>query len=78
MPDFAFTFVLIIENVDFFINNDFVDNDSVNLIDTAAATDTILVYNNFRFTGKLNSKPTTSKNKKFIFFLNSFENSGSN
>ena len=64
----AFAFVLIIENVDFFVDNDFVNNDSVDLIDTAAVTDTTLVYSNFCFIGKLDSKPTTSKNKKAIFF----------
>ena len=73
MPVSASAFVLTIENVDFSV-----DNDPVDLIDTAAATDTTLVYSNFRFTGELNSKPTTSKNKKAIFFLNSFKNSGSN
>ena len=73
MPVSAFAFVLTIENVDFFVDNDFVD-----LIDTAAATDTILIYSNFRFIGKLDSKPTTSKNKKAIFFLNPFKSSGSN
>ena len=64
MPVSASAFVLIIENVD--------------LIDTAAATDTTLVYSNFCFTGESDSKPTISKNKKAMFFLNSFKNSGSN
>ena len=64
----VFAFVIIIENVNFFVNNDFVDNDFVNLIDTAAATDTTLIYSNFYFTGELNSKPTINKNKKVIFF----------
>ena len=63
MPVFASAFVLIIENVDFSV-----DNDSVDLINTAAATDTTLVYSNFYFTGELDSKPTISKNKKAIFF----------
>ena len=73
MPVSASAFVLIIENVDFFIDNDFVD-----LIDIAAATDTTLVYSNFRFTGEPDSKPTISKSKKAIFFLNPFEGFDSN
>ena len=60
------------------VDNDPVDNDSVDLIDIAAAIDTTLIYNNFRLTGELNSKLTTSKNKKTAFFLNSFEGFDSN
>ena len=65
----ASAFVLTIENVDFFIDNDFVDNDPVNLIDTAAVIDTTLVYSDFCFTGESNSKLTISKIKKLYFFL---------
>ena len=68
MPVSVSAFVLIIENVDFFVDKDPVNNNFVNLINTAAVTDTTLVYSNFRFTGELDSKPTTSKNKKAIFF----------
>ena len=60
---FIFAFVLTIKNVNFFI-----DNDPVNLIDTAAVTATTLIYSNFRLISKLNSKLTISKNKKAIFF----------
>ena len=73
MPVFASAFVLTIENVDFSV-----DNDPVDLIDTAAATDTTLVYSNFRLTGESDSKPTTSKNKKAMFFLNPSGGFGSN
>ena len=78
MPVFAFAFVLIIENVDIFVDNDPVDNDPVDLIDTAAATDTTLVYNNFCFIGEPDSKPIISKIKKLYFFINLFESFNSN
>ena len=73
MPVSASAFVLTIENVDFSV-----DNDPVDLVDTAAATDTTLVYSNFRLIGEPDSKPTTSKNKKAIFFLNPSGDSDSN
>ena len=63
MPVSASASVLTIENVDFSV-----DNDPVDLIDTAAATDTTLVYSNSRFTGEPDSRPTTSKKKLAITF----------
>ena len=73
MPASIFAFILPSENVDFFINNDFVDNDPVDLINTAAVIDTTLVYSNFGFIDELNSKLIINKNKKTIFFSNPFE-----
>ena len=63
MPVSASAFVSTIENVDFFV-----DNDPVDLIDTAAATDTTSVYSDFRLTGEPDSRPTTSKKKLAMAF----------
>ena len=77
MPAFIFVFVLTIEDVDFSVDNDSVDNDPVDNDpvdndpvdnDFVDLINTTLVYSNPRFTGESNSKPTTSKSKKVIFF----------